>query len=113
MTNDEIFLEFWKNYVWPEPKPVEFRLYHDQQGRAIEYSMQEREGEFILITAEEFARRDHRARVVNGRITFPRPMAPPKLVPGENGTACHSWSVAVVSHNETDQRWSLKTHESN
>lgn len=110
MTNNDIFQEFWQNHQWQQAKPVSYRLYHDTQGRVIEYSMEEREHDWIEITVDQYALADVRARVVNGVLTLPAPESPPKMRPGSIGTACHPWSVlVVVDPKQPHQAWSRHT----
>ncbi len=114
MNNTEIFLEFWRSYQWPEIVPVVYRLYHDDAGVPIEYSMEHRPNQYIEITPEEFRLADMRARVRDGELTHPPPPASPKLVPSDTGTACHPNDVTVVvSLRQPHQKWSLKRNETN
>lgn len=112
MTNDEIFLEFWRNYRWPNPPRQFWRLYHDEQGRPLEYSMEDRPGLYIDVTPEEYQRSDMRVRVRNGRIIHPPPPEPAKLTPSDSGTACDPSDVTiVVGVTQQHQKWNLRRNE--
>ena len=50
--NEEEFAEFWKNFKWPEVKPVYFRLYYNEKGKALFYSQEDLPGKYIDITPE-------------------------------------------------------------
>lgn len=111
MTEQE-FLDFWKTIEWPEIKPVYLRLYHDDLGLPLFYSHEDQPGKYIDLTPEQFALRDLQVRVVNGVLTPRNRPVPPKLVPSDTGTHCHSHDVAVVvSAQQLNQRWKLKQHE--
>jgi len=111
MDNNEIFLEFWRTYQWPEPRPVLFRLYHDDAGQPLEYSQEDHAGIYIDITPDQYLRADFRVRVVNGEIVPQEPPPPPRLCRGESGTRCHPRDVTVVTDQEPYQAWSMKHDE--
>ena len=106
--------EFWAIlHAMPEPKPVFFRLYYDDQGRPITYTMEDLPGTYIDIDAETYARSPLNIRVQNGQIVELKQTVQ-KLMPADTGTPCHPDNVAiVVPETEPHQRWSMKTHESN
>jgi hypothetical protein len=111
MDNNEIFLDFWKNYQWIEPQPVLFRLYHSDQGAPLEYSHEDRPGLYIDVTPEQFVLADFRVRVIQGQIVPQDPPLPPKLMRSEHGTRCHPRDITVIVDQEPSQAWSMKTHE--
>ena len=111
MYNNEILLEFRRDYQWPEPQPVLFRLYYDGQGLPLEYSQEDHPGIYIDITAEQFVQADFRVRVIQGQIVPQDPPLPPKLVKSEHGTRCHPQDITVIVDQEPSQMWSMKTHE--
>lgn len=99
--------------IWPEPKPVFFRLYHDDAGCPLFYSMEDVPGTYIEITQEEYARNSTNVRVRNGRLETIRWQTTNKLVPGETGTTCHPDNVAIVVTTEPNVKWSKQTYEAN
>ena len=102
--------EFWAIlHAMPEPKPVSWRLYYDDQGLPVCYSMEERPGNYIEIDAELFALAPDNVRVVNGTIMYITQRSTQKLVPGNTGTQCHPRDVAVVVDNDGIS-WSKTTH---
>lgn len=96
MNNNEIFLEFWKNYQWPEQPVLYFRLYHDKDGSPIKYSRYHEPGSYIEVSPEEFAVARMDIKVVQGKITYPPPPRPTTLRPGPDGISCHPYDVTVV-----------------
>lgn len=101
----------WPGY--PNPAPIFYRLYYDSvTGRALFYSMEDVPGTYIEIDQETYNRNDSRVRVVNGKIEQFQWQVSQKLVPGQTGTACDPWSVAVVvDSKKPHKRWSLKVYE--
>jgi hypothetical protein len=114
MDNTEIFLDFWKNYVWPEQKPITYRLYYNDQGAPLFYSMEELPGKYLEITAEQFHFSDFKIRVKNGKIEpLPQNLLP-KLIPSNTGTPCHSTDVTIIVNDTVNATyWNLKTHDTN
>jgi hypothetical protein len=104
--------EFWAIlHAMPEPQPVFFRLYYDEDGRPITYTMEDLPGTYIDIDAKIYAQSPLNVRVQDGQIIELK-QAIQKLVPSDVGTPCHPDNVAiVVSETEPHQRWSMKTHE--
>ena len=112
MNNNEIFEEFWANYSWPESVPVFYRLYYNESGEPVVYSMEDRPGKYIEITAEQFAASDPHVRVRNGKLIQLQFARTTKLVPSDTGTPCDPANVAiVVDENQIFQRWKLTHYE--
>lgn len=110
--NDSEFVECWKTIKWPVVVPVYFRLYHDEQGRALFYSHEHLPGKYIEITAEQFAVQDLGVRVSAGKL-IPRTLpAPLKLVPSDTGITCAINDVSIVTdQQQPNQKWKLKQHD--
>lgn len=110
MNNNEIFEQFWKDYQWPEVKAVTWRLYYDDTGAPIEYSMEERSGNYINITPEQYARGNFHVRVIDGKIVeLIKNRNHKKLVPDEYGTPCHLNDITiVVDDSQPHVKWKLK-----
>ena len=104
--------EFWTIlHAMPDPPPVFFRLYYNESGEPITYSMEDLPGTYIDVDAETHARAPMNVRVQAGQLIELK-SAVRRLVPTDTGTACHPNNVAiVVPEDEPHQRWSMKTHE--
>ena len=96
----------------PEPQPEIRRLYYNDSGEPIMYTMENLPGTYIEVDAEIYARTPMNVRVRNGQLVELKP-AVRKLVPSNTGIPCYPDNVAiVVPETEPHQRWSMKTHES-
>lgn len=106
--------EFWAIlHAMPEPQPVSWRLYYDESGEPVTYSMEELPGTYIEVDAETYARAPMHVRVQAGQLIELK-SAVRRLAPSDTGTACHPNNVAiVVPDTEPHQRWSMKTYEFN
>jgi hypothetical protein len=107
--------QFWSIlHNMPEPLPVSYRLYHDDQGRPLFYSMETVPGTYIEIDQATFARSASNVRVRDGRLVEITWATTTKLVPGNSGSPCHPDNVAViVTEDQPHTRWSKRTYESN
>jgi hypothetical protein len=106
--------EFWAIlHAMPEPQPVFWRLYYNQLGEPITYSMEDMPGTYIDVDPGTYARAPWNVRVQAGRLIEAKPSVR-RLAPGDSGTPCHPDNVAiVVAQTEPHQRWSMKTYEQN
>ena len=116
--SNETTENFWAAFFsQPEPEPpkIFYRLYHDDQGRPLFYSMEDVPGTYIEIDLETYRRGESHIRVIDGKIveTIWRPTS--KLVPGNSGSPCHPDNVAViVTEDQPHIKWSKRDYnESN
>jgi hypothetical protein len=106
--------EFWAIlHAMPEPQPVFWRLYYNQAGEPITYSMEHMSGTYIDVDPETYSRAPFNVRIENGQLIELK-SAVRRLAPAESGTPCYPSNVAiVVPETELHQRWIMKTHEFN
>lgn len=96
----------------PPTKPISYRLYHDEQGIPLFYSMEDLPGTYIEVDAATYAAASHDVRVVGGQIQIvPKKMSIKKLKPSPTGKSCHPDDICVVvAETAPHVKWSL--HES-
>jgi hypothetical protein len=95
------------------PQEIFYRLYHDDTGNVLFYSMEHQPGQYIEIDRETFVRSPSNVRVKHGKLVEFRRITTSKLVPTDVGTPCHPNNVCiVVPETQPHQKWSKLTYES-
>jgi len=102
--------EFWDIlHTMPEPQPVFYRLYYNDAGQPVCYSMEDLPGNYIDIDAETFGLVPANVRVVDNKLKYITTRTSDKLVPGTSGTLCHPQNVAVIVE-QNGTPWSKQTY---
>ena len=111
----ENFWAAWNNIEWVDPAPVFFRLYYNEDGTPIVYSMVELPHAYVEIDASTYHNANMNVRVVDGKLVFKTPIQTvKKLQPAEYVTACDPRDVCVVvSADQPNQRWTIVENEIN
>lgn len=110
----ENFWKVWNNLPPWSPPVVFWRLYHDEQGFPLFYTQEDRPGNYIDVTPEQYQQASMRVRVRNGQLIELSTKLIKKLTPSSTGTACHPNDVAIVVNiGQPHQCWRLKTNETN
>ena len=112
MTEDD----FWTIlHAMPEPCPVSYRLYYNNDGTPIIYSMEVLPGNYIEVDQTTYVLAPFNVRVIDGQLTYIKlVIIVKKLQPGATGTACDSGDVCIVVN--TDQphtKWTIVNNEIN
>ena len=105
--------EFWAILHAPvEVKPIFYRLYYNDDGTPVCYSMEDLPGNYIEIDAETYHRTPANVRIVNGKLKEIKLAGlVKKLVPGDCGTACDPRDICIVTDSQSNTKWSIKTYE--
>jgi hypothetical protein len=114
MTDSE--KNFWEAWAEPVtvPVPVFFRLYYDDHGAPLSYSMEHLPGNYIDIDADTYRHSSHRVRVIAGKLVHITPKKTvTKLVPGISGISCSPDNISIVVDSKQPHiKWSVKSNES-
>lgn len=107
----ENFWEIWENFQWPDPAPVFYRAYYNDEGIVTLYTMEDLPGNYVEIDLDTFRRSFPTARVTNGKVVDITPTTIfSKLKPADTGTACDPRDICiVVSEEQPHIKWKL-TH---
>jgi hypothetical protein len=112
--NDE---DFWSILqAMPESRPVFYRLYYDDIGAPIIYSMEDLSDNYIEVDQKTYVLAPFNVRVVDGQLTYIKPVVTvKKLQPSDVvGIACNPSDVCIVVN--TDQphtKWTIVNNEIN
>ena len=101
--------EFWAALT-PIADPVYiYRLYHDDNGVPLFYSMEDLPGKYVELDQQTFANMPSNVRVVDGKLAYLKSSVALKLQPSNTGTPCHPQNVSVVvSETQAHIKWILK-----
>ena len=106
----ENFWRVWNNFVWPEPEPIQYRLYYNPDGSPRIYTMENLPGAWIEVSQQIYITAPWNVRVVNGELEIiPVIKTYHKLRPGNHGVACYPRDVCVVvSDSLPTTRWNYQ-----
>lgn len=86
----------------------EYRLYYDVNGDPVCYSMEDLDGEYIIIDQETYAEGRYDVRVEQGKLIQPNKMTYKKLVPSDDGTETTIYDMSIVG---PGRYWLIKYSE--
>lgn len=97
----------------PPPKIQQHRLYYDEKGRPLFYSMEDLPGTWIEVTPTEYVIARYDIKIKDGKIIeLPKTFHINKLRPATKGIACHPQDIClIVSADDPHQKWNLDDHE--
>ena len=108
--------EFWAILqAIPEAKPIFYRLYHNNNGTPIIYSMEELPDNYIEVDQQTYVLAPFNVRVVDGKLVYIKPVVTvKKLQPGAQGITCDPSDVCiVVDANQPHTKWTIVNNEIN
>ena len=108
--------EFWAILKdIPEPAPIFYRLYYNNDGSPIIYSMEHLPGNYIEVDQPTYVLAPFNVRVINGKLVYIKPVVTvKKLQPSIDGTACDPQDVCIVVNTDHPHvTWNLVNNELN
>ena len=108
------FLDVMQSFEWQEPDPVTYRLYHDEQGRPLIYTMEALPGTYIEVDQATYIRASYHVVVRDKKLIVLEPKTwVSRLMPDpEVGTSCYPRDICVVvDSNRPHQKWTKKTND--
>ena len=109
-TNDNFWLAL-SQYVPPDVHDPIYRLYYNELGDVLFYSMEDLPGNYIDVDPEIFRAGPTNCRVVEGKLVFIKTSTIHKLRPNGKGTACHPQDICVmVNESEPHIKWLSLIH---
>ena len=87
----------------------EYRLYYNEDGTPREYARQEQEGNYIVVSKQEFFEGRLDVTVENGKLVNPNRITQyRKLVPSDEGTETLADDVTIIG---LGQKWKVKYYD--
>lgn len=117
--SDDTTQNFWsvlQHFQWPDPEPVAYRLYHDDQGRPLFYSMEDLPGTYIEVDQDTYVRSPFNVVVRAARLIELKPSVQvSRLCPStDSGVCCdHRDVCVVVTSDRPHQKWKKVTNDIN
>jgi hypothetical protein len=108
--------EFWAIlHNVPEPNPIFHRLYYNDNGSPIIYSMEHLPGNYIEVDQSTYVLAPFNVRVIDGTLVYVKPVITVnKLQPNIDGTACDPRDVCVVVNvDQPHTKWTKVSNELN
>ena len=114
MINPDEFNQLFTDIIKSKkPVDINYRLYYNKEtGKPLQYTIDEQDGDCIVITKQQYAESRYDSVVINGKLTtVNNAVRWSKLVPGNEGVACATNNVMIVDDNGA-VKWKLKTYYS-
>lgn len=107
------FWSVWNSWTPPVTKTLTYRLYYDEQGQPLFYSMEELPGNYIELDRETWTLAPANIRIRNGQIEYVDRYTAVKLVPEQKtGTACDPRDVCIVVNQQQPHTiWGFKNND--
>ena len=109
MMTFEEFVKIWQDV--PEPAPIFYRLYYDDDGIPVCYTMEDLPGNYIDIDKDAFHKSSSHVQVINGKLVTLSWETTQKITPGKTGVMCHPDDVSIVVNTEPAVKWSKRLYE--
>ena len=110
----ENFLRVMAEFQWPDPVPVSYRLYYNDDGSPQCYTMENLPGKYIEVDKETYLNNCWHVKVVEDKlILLPKKISVHKLKPNPTqGVLCDLRDVCViVDAVQTHVKWNLTNNE--
>ena len=112
MTDEEFWLIL---QAIPEPNPIFYRLYYNNTGSPIIYTMEDLPGNYIEVDQSTYISTPFNVKVVDGNLVYIKPVITvKKLQPSMDGTACNPQDVCIVVNvDQPHTKWTTVNNELN
>jgi len=105
-------LDVFANLEPWQPPVVFWRLYYDAAGHPLFYTQEDKPGNYIDVTPEQYQRASMHVKVKDSKLVELTTKRIKKLMPSETGTPCCPTDVSIiVPVTKQHQCWRLKTYE--
>ncbi len=90
---------------------IEYRVYYDETGKVITYTIENIPGKYLVITREQYAEARPDAMVRDGKLIKTNVVTHIwKLEKSSQGTQCSKYDISIIVDHEGDF-WEMKPYE--
>lgn len=103
-------------FIWPEPQPVFYRLYYNEDGSPKCYSMEDLPGKYVEVDRETYISHLWNVKIVHGVLQIiPPTITVNKLKPhSTQGVCCATQDICVIVEPTSEHiKWTLASNETN
>ena len=112
----ENFLQVMSTFEWPEPEPLIYRLYYNEDGTPKCYAMENLPGKYIEVDRDTYVLSIWNVKVVDNKLQILKPVITVQKLQTNvtNGTPCHVADVCViVGIDQPHTKWNIVINETN
>ena len=92
-------------------KKLSYRLYYDDDGNPLFYSMDDLVGNYIEVSQEIFALANPNVKVKDGKLIKIDPKISYKLILGTTGVKTNVLDITVVTDSDPYIQWNIKNYD--
>lgn len=119
MTEQELFnqelLQLLGSLSEVKSEPIQYRLYYDENGRVITYTCDKLEGNFIIVTAEQFAEARSDVIIRDGKIVYTHRVHNTYKyeINYDEGIRCSKYDISILvdEHESEFDYWKMTVYE--
>lgn len=112
MADLDRFLREAYDLVSPLPDVrIEYRVYFDDKGELLFYSMEDLPGNYVVVDRDFFAGSPTNVCLRNGKLIVITPDTSAKLIPGKNGTSCDARDILVLRDHGPCLKWTKRHYD--
>lgn len=89
----------------------EYRVYFDDNGQLLFYSMEDLPGNYVVVDREFYASTPTNVRLREGKLVVISAPTSTKLVPSEHGVSCDARDITVISEHQPCQTWMKRNYD--
>jgi hypothetical protein len=110
---DEEFLEIVATLSAITPIEIEYRVYYDTDGKIITYTTEKIEGQYIVITAAQYAESRHDALIIDNQLIYThRRTYVSKLEKNKtDGIKTSKYDMSVISTDDDSPYYTMRAYE--
>jgi hypothetical protein len=95
----------------PKNTRIEHRVYFDDKGELLFYSMEDLPGNYVVVDAEFFSGSPSNVCLRDGKLVVITQDTSSKLVPGNHGVSCDARDIVIISEHGKCLKWTKRHYD--